>query len=457
MLDIKWIREHPDELRQMLADRRSKLDVEPLYGLDSQRRKILAELETLQAQRNKSADQIGRVKAQKGDIAALLKEVESKKGEIKALEARLAEIEPKLQDVLLRINNIPDPSVPVGASAADNKVLRSVGKIPNFPFTPKSHLEIGEALGLLDFKAGARLSGSGFPVLRGQGAALERALINFMLDVHTKEHGYMEIFAPYLVTPQTMQGTGQLPRFEEELFRVERDQLYLIPTAEVSVTNLHRDEVLDEKDLPKKYVCYSACFRREAGSYGQDTKGLIRNHQFNKVELVQFVKPEDSLETLELLTAGAEKILYKLKIPYRVVALCTGDLGFASAKTYDLEVWMPGDREFVGARSSSGKEREGGPGDREFVGAPGEAGGRWKEISSCSTFTDFQARRMNIKFRRPDGKKEFVHTLNGSGVAVGRTMAALLENFQQADGSVLIPEALRPYFGADRIIPAIPS
>ncbi len=422
MLDLKWIRENRPALEKMLKDRRSKLDVGPLYTFDAERRKVLGELEKLQAERNKSANQIGRVKAQKGDVATLLKEVESAKGEIKALEAKLGDVDPKLNDLLLRINNVPDPSVPVGASAADNKVLREVGKPSVLSFQAKSHLEIGEKLGILDFKSGAKLSGSGFPVLRGQGAALERALISFMLDVHTKEHGYTEIFAPYLVTPQSMEGTGQLPRFEEELFKCERDNLYLIPTAEVSVTNLHRDDVLDEKELPKKYVCYSACFRREAGSYGQDTKGLIRNHQFNKVELVQFVKPEDSIETLELLTANAEKILYKLKIPYRVVALCTGDLGFASAKTYDLEVWMPGEKQ-------------------------------WREISSCSTFTDFQARRMNIKFKRADGKKELVHTLNGSGIAIGRTFAAILENFQQSDGSVLIPEALKLYFGSDRILP----
>jgi seryl-tRNA synthetase len=422
MLDMKWIRENRPALEKMLAARRSKLDIAPLYSLDAERRKLLSELEKLQAERNKSADQIGRVKAQKGDVAALLKDVETKKGEMKSLEAKLAETEPKLTDLLLRINNIPDASVPVGATADDNKVLREVGKAPAFASKPKSHLEIGEALGILDFKAGAKLSGSGFPVLRGQGAALERALISFMLDVHTREHGYTEIFAPYLVTPQSMQGTGQLPRFEEELFRVERDNLYLIPTAEVSVTNLHREEVLDEKDLPKKYVCYSACFRREAGSYGQDTKGLIRNHQFNKVELVQFVKPEESLEALELLTASAEKILYKLKIPYRVVTLCAGDLGFASAKTYDLEVWFPSEN-------------------------------RYREISSCSTFTDFQARRMNIKWKRADGKKEFVHTLNGSGVAIGRAFAAILENYQQPDGSVLVPEVLKPYVSFDRINP----
>jgi len=432
MLDIKWIRDNPEALKTMLANRRSKLDVAPVFELDGQRRKILSELEQLQAARNKSAERIGKLKAQKQDATAALKEVEGFKGKIKDLEAQLAETEPKLNDLLLRINNIPDKSVPIGASAAENKVLREVGKPGSYAFVPKSHLEIGEGLGILDFKAGAKLSGSGFPVLRGQGAALERALINFMLDVHTKEHGYSEIFAPFLVTPQTMQGTGQLPRFEEELFRVERDNLYLIPTAEVSVTNLYREEILDEKVLPIKHVCYSACFRREAGSYGADTKGLIRNHQFNKVELVQFVKPEESLETLELLTASAEKILYKLKIPYRVMALCTGDLGFSSAKTYDLEVWMPG--EAAEGASEGAKER-----------------GRWREISSCSTFTDFQARRMNIKFKRADGKKEFVHTLNGSGVAIGRAMAAILENFQQSDGSVIIPDALKPYFGSERI------
>jgi seryl-tRNA synthetase len=429
MLDIKWIRDNPIPLAEMLKNRQSKFQIAPIYDLDTQRRILLTKLEKLQAERNKSAEQIGRIKAQKGDPAPFLKEVEGFKGKIKDLEAQLAEIEPKLNDLLLRINNVPDASVPVGASAADNKVMREVGHVTPLPFPAKSHLELGEALGILDFKSGAKLSGSGFPVLKGQGAALERALISFMLDVHTKEHGYTEVFTPFLVTPQTMQGTGQLPRFEEELFRVERDNLYLIPTAEVSVTNMHREEVFAEQELPKRYVCYSACFRREAGSYGADTKGLIRNHQFNKVELVQFVKPEDSLEALELLTASAEKILYKLKIPYRVVMLCTGDLGFASAKTYDLEVWMPGE-----------------------AAEDGRGRGRWREISSCSTFTDFQARRMNIKFKRADGKKELVHTLNGSGVAIGRTFAAILENFQQADGSVIIPDVLRSYLGSDRIL-----
>lgn len=420
MLDIKWIREHPEDLQQMLVHRKSKFPVDDLLALDAGRRKILTELEAFQADRNRAADAIGRLKAQKVDIEPKLKEMENAKGRIKTLEAQLADAEPKLQDLLLRLPNSPHSSVPVGQSAEDNKVVREVGKISPPAFTPKNHLELGEALGILDFKSGAKLSGSRFAVLHGQGAALERALITFMLNLHTQENGYTEVMTPYLVTPETMQGTGQLPRFEEELFRCERDSLYLIPTAEVSVTNLHRDDVLDEKELPKKYVCYTACFRREAGSYGKDTAGLIRNHQFNKVELVQFTKPEDSLETLELLTANAEKVLYKLKIPYRVVALCTADLGFASAKTYDIEVWMPGEK-------------------------------LWREISSCSVFTDFQARRMNIKFKRSDGKKDFVHTLNGSGLAIGRTFAAILENFQQPDGSVLVPEVLRPYLKADKL------
>ncbi len=428
MLDLKWIRDNPDALRQMLASRRSKFDVDGLLALDSDRRKLLQELEQLQAIRNKSAEEIGKLKAQKMDASSKMKEVEGLKGQIKDLEGKLAELDPRLQDLLLSLPNIPDASVHAGLSAADNKVMREVGKPTTMSFTPKSHAELGEALGLLDFKTGAKLSGARFPVLRGQGPALERALISFMLDVHTQEHQYQEVMTPYLVTPQSMQGTGQLPKFEEELFKCERDSLYLIPTAEVSVTNMHREEVLEEKDLPKKYVCYTACFRREAGSYGKDTAGLIRNHQFNKVELVQFAKPEESLEALELLTASAEKILYKLKIPYRVVLLCTGDMGFGSAKTYDLEVWMPGDP------AEDGKGR-----------------GRWREISSCSTFSDFQARRMNIKYKRADGKKEFVHTLNGSGVAIGRTFAALLENYQQADGSVVIPDVLKPYLKFDRI------
>lgn len=454
MLDIKWIRENRAALEQMLVSRRSKLDVTPIYSLDADRRKILADLERLQAERNKSADQIGRVKAQKGDVAPLLKEVENKKGEIKALEAKLAEVEPQLNDILLRLPNLPDASVPVGTSSKDNKVLREVGKKTELGFAPKSHLELGEGLGILDFKSGAKLSGSGFPVLHGPGAALERALISFMLDTHTKEHGYSEVYAPYLVTPQSLQGTGQLPKFEEELFRLERDNLYLIPTAEVTVTNLHRDEILDEKDLPKKYVCYSSCFRREAGSYGQDTKGLIRNHQFNKVELVQFVKPEDSLETLELLTASAEKILYKLKIPYRVIVLCTGDMGFGSAKTYDLEVWMPGEPSEdgdTGTRGHGDAEKKADLSPHHRVTASPRPTGRWREISSCSTFSDFQARRMNIKVKRADGKKEWVHTLNGSGVAIGRTFAAILENYQQSDGTVQVPDALRPYLGTDRL------
>lgn len=438
MLDMKWIREHPEELKTMLANRKSKFAVDEFLALDAQRRKILVDLERLQAERNKKAQEIARKKLQgtQADLPKTLATHQSAisdvsqnlKEDIKALEEKLAELNPDFQDQLLRINNVPDTSVPVGMSEADNKLMREVGKKTGFSFTPKNHQELGEGLGILDLKTGTKLSGARFAVLKGQGAALERALINFMLSVHTQEHGYTEVFTPFLVTPETMQGTGQLPKFEEDLFRLDRDGMYLIPTAEVSVTNMHRDDVLDEKDLPKKYVCYSACFRREAGSYGRDTMGLIRNHQFNKVELVQFSKPENSLETLELLTASAEKILYKLRIPYRVMLLCTADMGFASAKTYDLEVWMPGDT------SEDGKGK-----------------GRWREISSCSTFTDFQARRMNIKYKKADGKKEFVHTLNGSGLAVGRTFAAILENFQQPDGSIAIPDVLQPFTGFKKI------
>jgi len=457
MLDLKWIRENTDALKKSLEQRRAKMDVDAILALDIERRKILTELETLQAKRNKAAEQIGRLKAQKQDTTAALSEVESFKGALKELEVKLADVEPKLNDLLLRIPNIPHATVPIGLTEKDNKVLREVGNVVPLGFTPKTHYELGEALGVLDFKAGAKLSGARFPVLRDKGAALERALISFMLDTHTKEHGYTEVLTPYLVTPQSMQGTGQLPKFEEELFRVERDSLYLIPTAEVSVTNLHRDDIFEEKELPKKYVCYSACFRREAGSYGRDTAGLIRNHQFNKVELVQFTKPEDSLETLELLTASAEKILYKLKIPYRVIALCTGDMGFSSAKTYDIEVWMPGELNDSGMRNtecgieeSSNKQNL----KSEIRNPKSEMAGRgrWREISSCSVFTDFQSRRMNIKYKKADGKKELVHTLNGSGVAVGRTFAAILENYQQADGSVLIPDALKPYLSFDRLV-----
>ena len=429
MLDLKALRENPDSLKEMLAKRGVQnpwkgetegLDLDGFFALDRDARGLIQETEKLRSRRNQISEEFPKLKKAGGDISALQREMETIKKELQELEARQAEAERKMTDALLRIPNFPDASVSVGKNAQDNVRVRAHGTPAEFPFPARQHWELGESLGILDFAAAGKISGSRFTVLRGQGAALERALISFMLDLHTKESGYSEVFAPYLVTPKTMQGTGQLPKFEEEMFRLERDDLYLIPTAEVSVTNLHRDDVLDEKNLPLKYACYSACFRREAGSYGKDTKGLIRNHQFNKVELVWFATPERSFQDLEKLTNDAEEVLKRLGIPYRVMQLCTGDLGFASAKTYDLEVWMPGEK-------------------------------GWREISSCSCFTDFQARRMNIKYKNASGKKELVHTLNGSGVAVGRLFAAILENYQQKDGSVTVPEALRPYLKAESI------
>jgi seryl-tRNA synthetase len=429
MLDLKFLRDNPGALKAMLEKRgvqnpwkgeTSGLDLEGFAALDQAARALTTETEKLRSRRNQISEEFAKLKKSGGDTSALSAEMETLKKGLQDLEARQLEAGQKMTDALLRIPNAPHDSVPLGKSAEDNKVVRTHGTPTEFPFAPKQHWELGEALGILDFAAAGKISGSRFTVLRGQGAALERAIISFMLDLHTGEHGYTEIFAPYLVKPEVMQGTGQLPKFEEELFRLERDNLYLIPTAEVSVTNLHRDDVFDGKNLPVKYACYSACFRREAGSYGKDTKGLIRNHQFNKVELVWFTSPEKSFEDLEKLTGDAENVLKKLGIPYRVVLLSTGDMGFSSAKTYDLEVWMPGEK-------------------------------GWREISSCSCFTDFQARRMNIKHKNAEGKKELVHTLNGSGVAVGRLFAAILENYQQADGSIAVPEALRPYLRTDRL------
>jgi seryl-tRNA synthetase len=333
----------------------------------------------------------------------------------KVFEAEQKQVESRLNSIALNLPNLPDPSVPLGTTSSDNKEIRTWGTRANFDFKPLPHDEIGKKLGILDFEAAAKISGSRFVVYRGMGAALERALINFMLDLHVRENGYTEVLTPVLVKPSSMQGTGQLPKFEEELFKCRDDDLYLIPTAEVSVTNLHREEIFSPGALPKKYVAYTPCFRREAGSYGKDVKGIIRQHQFNKVELVKFCEPDKSYTELEALTKDAEKVLQKLGLPYRVVELCTGDLGFASAKTYDLEVWFPSENQF-------------------------------REISSCSNFESFQARRAAIRYRsQKDAKTEYVHTLNGSGLAVGRTLAAILENYQQKDGSVAIPEVLRPY------------
>lgn len=437
MLDLKFIRENTEIVKKALANRGEKIDLDEFLSWDKERRKILTELEAARARRNKISDEVAVARKEKNpDVTSgLVEEMQILKEKIKNLESESHSWEEKVEIFLLRIPNIPDPSVPVGSSPAENKVIRIQHPASSiqYPegFVPRTHWEIGESLDILDFKRAAKISGTRFFLYKKQGAVLERALINFMLDLHTKErgdhlNGYQEIFAPYLVNRETMTGTGQLPKFASEMFACENenDQLYLIPTAEVSVTNLHRDEVLEEKDLPINYVGYSACFRREAGSYGKDTKGLIRNHQFNKVELVKFVKPEDGDKELEKLLQDAEKVLQKLKLPYRVVILCTGDLGFSAAKTYDLEVWMPGEK-------------------------------KWREVSSCSNFTDFQARRMNIKFKRKteDGKlkTEYVYTLNGSGLAVGRTFAAILENYQQPDGTVKIPEVLQPYCGFKEI------
>ena len=431
MLDVKLIRQNPEVLRSALKNRGGRYlpALEEFLSADGRFRDAQKELEPLQARRNKAADEVGNLKRQKMDASALLKEMEELKGRIKDLEERAKSLEAEATEKLLGLPNLPDASVPVGSDAAENPVVREWGTRPSFGFTPKDHQDVGEKLGILDFARAAKLSGARFALLIGDGARLERALIRFMLDIHTREHGYTEVLPPYMVTRQTMTGTGQLPKFAEELYATQ-DDLFMIPTAEVPVTNLFRDETLPEEKLPLALTAYTACFRREAGTYGKDTRGLIRNHQFNKVELVRFVKPEDHLAELEKLTGHAEDVLKKLGLPYRVVSLVTGDIGFSSAKTYDLEVWMPGDR------SKDPK-----------------APGAYREISSCSTFTDFQARRIGIRMKRKDGTKSLLHTLNGSGVAVGRTMAAILENFQQANGSVVVPEVLRSHLGTDRLVP----
>ncbi len=416
MLDIKLIRKHYEEVRRRIATRGEEYAklVDRVYELDRRKRELQREVENLRALLNRKSKEYGRLKRE-GELAKI-------KETLKGLEEELKRVEEELNDLLLRIPNLPHPSVPVGEDENDNVEVRRWGEPPKFDFEPKPHWELGERLGILDFERGAKLSGSRFVVKRGLGARLVRALINFMLDLHG-ERGYVEMYVPHLVKPEILVGTGQLPKFEEDLFKCERDNLYLIPTAEVPLTNLHREEILKEEDLPIYYTAYTPCYRREAGSYGRDIKGLIRLHQFDKVELVKITKPEDSYEELEKLVADAERVLQELELPYRVVELCTGDLGFSAAKTYDLEVWMP-------------------------------SYNRYREISSCSNCEDFQARRMKLRYKSKEGKNILCHTLNGSGLAVGRTLAAILENYQQEDGSVVIPKALRPYLGGlDRIIP----
>lgn len=421
MLDPKLLRNNPEKVTEALKARRADVSLVGKFSkIDEQWRELVFKRDELKKQRNERSEKIGKMKKNDPETEKLIAETKALGDKIKELDEEIRKIEDELEQIDLYIPNIPHHTVPIGMDSRDNLEIRKWGEIRKFPHKPKSHEEIGEALGILNFKEAARLSGSRFVVYRGWGAALERALINFMLDTHTKEHDYLEVFTPILVNKASMIGTGQLPKFEGEMFKCQDDPYYLIPTAEVSVTNLHREEILPAEKLPINYCCYSPCFRREAGSYGKDVKGIMRQHQFNKVELVKFAEPEKSYDELEKLTLNAETILQKLGLSYRVVALCTGDLGFAAAKTYDLEVWFPSE-------------------------------GKYREISSCSNFEDFQARRANIRFRRGGGKPEFVHTLNGSGLAVGRTFAAILENYQQADGSVIVPEVLRSYLRTDII------
>ena len=417
MLDIKRLRDNLEGVKQRLAARGTPIDWERFESLDKERREAISRWENLKEKKNKLSAEIGKIKKSGGDASELMRETESLSEAIGAAEEPLAEIEKRFSDFMLNIPNVPQAGVPVGAGAQDNKEVRRWGEPRQFDFQPKNHWEIGEELGILDFNRAAKIAGARFALYCGQGAQLERALINFMLDLHTRQRGYEEMLPPFLVNRESMTGTGQLPKFEEDLFRTVDPDFFLIPTAEVPLTNIHREEILEKENLPIRYVAYTPCFRREAGSYGQDVRGLIRQHQFNKVELVKFTEPQKSAEELETLVQDAEEVLKRLGLPYRVVELCTGDLGFAAAKTYDLEVWLPGQQTF-------------------------------REISSCSNFEDFQARRMTIRYRpEKKGKPVFVHTLNGSGLAIGRTVVAVLENYQQKDGTVIVPEALRPYMG----------
>ena len=416
MLDIKYLRENFAAAEKALSTRAGKVDLSGFQTLDQQRRELLSEVETLKAEKNKVSALIGRTK-DKSQVQGEISRMKDVSTQIKSLDDRLREVADQLNELLMGVPNIPHEKCPVGASEDDNVEIRVWGEKPALNFTPKAHWDIGEDLGILDFERGSKLSGARFCVYFGAGARLERALINFMLDLHTTEHNYTETLPPFLVNRVSMTGTGQLPKFESDLFHTEGVDLFLIPTAEVPVTNIHRDEILAEKDLPICYTAYTPCFRKEAGSHGKDTRGLIRQHQFNKVEMVKFARPEDSDAELESLLQNAEKVLQLLELPYRVVDLCTGDIGFSAARTFDIEVWLPGQD-------------------------------CYREISSCSSFCDFQARRASIRFRREGAKKpELVHTLNGSGLAVGRTLLAVLENYQQEDGSVLVPEVLIPYMG----------
>jgi len=422
MYDLRLLREDLDAIRTQLGARASDVAWEDLRKLIQERHGLMTQVEQLRHQLKKGSDEVGRLKREKQAAERAMAEMKTLGDRIKDVEESLRAVEERVTELALRIPNLPHSSVPIGNDPTGNQEVRRWGTPQKFAFTPKPHWEIGETLGILDFERAAKMVGARFAVLTGLGAKLERALINYMLDLHTARHGYEEVVLPFMVNRAAMTGTGQLPRFEEDLFRLRDDEYFLIPTAEVPLTNLHREEILSDGRLPIRYTAYTPCFRREAGSYGKDTRGLIRLHQFNKVELVAFARPEESYEELERLTGAAEAVLQGLGLPYRVVTLCTGDMGFAAAKTYDLEVWLPSQ-------------------------------GAFREISSCSNCEAFQARRANIRYRRQNGKTDLVHTLNGSGLAVGRTLVAILENCQQQDGSVLIPEVLRPYVGGvDRII-----
>ena len=422
MLDWKWVRDNREIIITALKNRNTEFDLDELFSLDDQRRSLQQEADLLKQKRNEESKKIGFLKKEGKDTEDLMKNVQNIADQIKIIDEKLKATEDEWKEKQLWIPNIPHETVPIGQDESCNRVVRSWGKPREFDFEPRPHWDIGEGLDILDFERGSKIAASRFTVLKGLGARLERAIMNFMLDLHTQQHGYQEIFPPFLVNSKAMTGTGQLPKFAEELYKCQ-DDLYLIPTAEVPVTNYHADEILPDEILPLYYTSYTACFRREAGSYGKDVRGLIRQHQFNKVELVKFVAPETSYDELEKLLANAEEVLKALQLPYRVVALCSGDLGFSSAKTYDIEVWIPSQKTY-------------------------------REISSCSNFEDFQARRANIRYRNKTGKIGFVHTLNGSGLAIGRTAVAILENYQQENGTVVIPDVLRPYMqGLELITP----
>ena len=422
MLDIKFVRENLDAVQTMLNNRQNKLSLDGFKELEEKRREIISQVEVLKNQRNTVSKQVGQMKKNGENTDAIFAEMRQVGEKIDAYDAELKQVENDLRDIMLSIPNMPKEDVPIGVDENDNPEVRRFMEPTKFDFEPKAHWDLGDALGILDAERAAKVTGARFTFYKGLGARLERALINFMMDLHSNKHGYTEMLAPCMVNTASMYGTGQLPKFAEDMFKVEGTDYYMVPTAEVPTTNYHREEILDGSQLPEYYCAYTPCYRAEAGSAGRDTRGLIRQHQFNKVELIKFVKPEDSWDELEKMVEDAQDVLKVLELPHRVITLCTGDMGFTSAKTYDIEVWMP-------------------------------AQNTYREISSCSNCQDFQARRANIKFRREQkGKPEFVHTLNGSGLAVGRTFAAILENYQQADGSVVIPKALVPYMGGIEVI-----